>query len=48
MCYVFVVILIIVITISMIDHVVDEGVGPEDFEGPRDFVEQGKQPFDHA
>ena len=25
---------------------VDEGVGPEDFENPGDFVELGKQPFD--
>ena len=32
----------------MIDCVADEGVGPEDFEDPEDFVEPGKQPFDHV
>ena len=31
----------------MIDCVVDEGVGPEDFEDPEDFAEPGKQPFDN-
>ena len=31
-----------------IDCVADEGVGPEDFEDPEDFVESGKQPFDHV
>ena len=30
-----------------IDCVADEGVGPEDFEDPEDFVEPGKHPFDH-
>ena len=40
-------ILIIAIIIAMIDCAVDEGVGPEDFEDPEDFVEPGKQPFDH-
>ena len=29
-----------------IDNIVDEVVGPEDFEDPEDFVDQGKQPFD--
>ena len=32
---------------ATIDCVVDEGVGPEDFENPGDFVERGKQPLDH-
>ena len=32
----------------MIDCAIDEGVGPEDFEDPEDFVEPGKQPFDHV
>ena len=32
----------------MIDCVADEGVGPEDFEDPEDFVDPGKQPFDHV
>ena len=31
-----------------IDCVADEGVGPEYFEDPEDFVEPGKQPFDHV
>ena len=31
-----------------IDCVADEGVGLEDFEDPEDFVEPGKQPFDHV
>ena len=31
----------------MIDCGVDEGVGPEDFEDPKDFVESAKQPFNH-
>ena len=35
------------VIIAMIDCVVDEGAGPEDFEDPEDFVEPGKQPFDH-
>ena len=29
----------------MIDCVADEGIGPEDFEDPEDFVEPGKQPL---
>ena len=33
---------------AMIDCVADEGVGPEDFEDPEDFVEPDKQPFDHV
>ena len=33
---------------ATIDYVADEGVGPEDFEDPEDFVEPGKQPFDHV
>ena len=33
---------------AMIDCIADEGVGPEDFEDPEDFVEPGKQPFDHV
>ena len=33
---------------ATIDCVADEGVGPEDFEDPEDFVEPGKQPFDHV
>ena len=33
---------------ATIDCVADEGVGPEDFEDPEDFVELGKQPFDHV
>ena len=37
----------LVIIFAMIDCVADEGVGPEDFEDPEDFVELGKQPFDH-
>jgi hypothetical protein len=32
---------------ATIDCVVDEGIGHEDFEDPEDFVEPGKQPFDH-
>ena len=32
----------------MIDCVADERIGPEDFEDPEDFVEPGKQPFDHV
>ena len=41
-------IIIIAVIIAMIDCAVDEGVGPEDFEDPKDFVESGKQPFDHV
>ena len=33
---------------ATIDCVADEGVEPEDFEDPEDFVEPGKQPFDHV
>ena len=33
---------------ATIDCVADEGVGLEDFEDPEDFVEPGKQPFDHV
>ena len=33
---------------ATIDYVADEGVGPEDFEDSEDFVEPGKQPFDHV
>ena len=33
---------------ATIDSVADKGVGPEDFEDPEDFVEPGKQPFDHV
>ena len=40
-------ILIIAVIIATIDCAVDEGVEPEDFEDPEDFVEPGKQPFDH-
>ena len=36
------------VNIATIDCVVDEGVGLEDFEDPEDFVEPGKQPFDHV
>ena len=31
-----------------VDCVVDEGVGPKDFEDPEDFAEPGKEPFDHV
>ena len=31
-----------------LDYDVDDGVGPEAFEDPEDFVEPGKQPFDHV
>ena len=34
--------------LATIDCVVDEGVGPKDFEDPKDFAEPGKQPFDHV
>ena len=33
---------------ATIDCIADEGVGPEDFEDPEDFVEPGKKRFDHA
>ena len=39
---------IIAVIIAMIDCAVNEGVGPKDFEDPEDFVEPGKQPFDHV
>ena len=32
---------------ATLDYDVDEGVGPETFEDPEDFVEPGKHPFDH-
>ena len=32
---------------ATLEYDVDEGVGPERFEDPEDFVEPGKQPFDH-
>ena len=32
----------------MIDCIFDEGIGHEGFEDPEDFVEPGKQPFDHV
>ena len=40
--------LILPVNIATLDCVVDEGVGPEDFEDTEEFVEPGKQPFDHA
>ena len=48
MCSAFVVFLFLTVIIAMIDCVVDEGVGPEDFEDPEDFVEPVKQPLDHV
>ena len=44
----FVVMLILLVYFATIDCAVDEGVGPKDFEDPEDFVEPGKQPFDHV
>ena len=34
-----------VISFATIDCVADEGVGPEDFEDPEDFVEPGSSPL---
>ena len=47
MCSVLLWFLFLPINVVTIDRVVDEGVGLEDFEDSEDFVEQGKQPFDH-